>query len=76
MYQIYTQNVPNVLKMFQMAIKYINIFKSEALQNLPKLGFFGMKTNHPATLLLSRADLRNDSLMMAPRFAGSSRFSY
>jgi hypothetical protein len=33
-----------------MAIKYINIFQSKALQNLPKLGFFGLKTNHLATL--------------------------
>jgi hypothetical protein len=29
--------------MFQMAIKYINIFQSEALQNLPKLGFLVWK---------------------------------
>jgi hypothetical protein len=34
-----TQNVPNVLKIFQMAIKYINIFLSKALKNLPKLVF-------------------------------------
>jgi hypothetical protein len=37
------QNVPNghkiYLKIFQMAIKYINIFQSSALKNLPKLGF-------------------------------------
>jgi hypothetical protein len=34
-----TQNVPNGHKLSQMAIKYVNIFHSEALQNLPKLGF-------------------------------------
>jgi hypothetical protein len=33
-----------------MAIKYTNIFQSKALQNLPKLGFFGLKTNRLATL--------------------------
>jgi hypothetical protein len=34
-----------------MAIKYINIFQSKALKNLPKLGLLGLKTNHLATLL-------------------------
>jgi hypothetical protein len=40
------QNVPNVhkisrmsLKIFQRPIKYINIFQSMALKNIPKLGF-------------------------------------
>jgi hypothetical protein len=33
-----------------MAIKYIYIFQSKAVQNLPKLGFFGLKTNHLETL--------------------------
>jgi hypothetical protein len=33
------KNVPNEHKIFQMAIKYINIFQSKALENLPKLGF-------------------------------------
>jgi hypothetical protein len=32
-------NFSNALKIFQMAIKYINNFQSEALKNLPKLGF-------------------------------------
>jgi hypothetical protein len=31
--------IPNVLKILEMVIKYINIFQSKALQNLPKLGF-------------------------------------
>jgi hypothetical protein len=35
-----------------MSIKSINIFQSKAPQNLPKLGFFGLKTNHLATLRL------------------------
>jgi hypothetical protein len=30
--------MPNVRKIFQMAIKYINILQSKALKNLPKLG--------------------------------------
>jgi hypothetical protein len=33
-----------------MVIKYTNVFHSKALQNLPKLGFFGLKINHLATL--------------------------
>jgi hypothetical protein len=35
-----------------MAIKYTNIYHSKALQNLPKFGIFGLKTNHLATLFL------------------------
>jgi hypothetical protein len=31
-------NTPNYRKMFQMAIKYTNIFHSKALQNIPKSG--------------------------------------
>jgi hypothetical protein len=45
-----TQNVPNghkisqmSVKTFQMAIKYISISQSRALQNLPKLGFLVLK---------------------------------
>jgi hypothetical protein len=33
------QGIPNVRKIFQMAMKYINIFPSKVLQNLPKLVF-------------------------------------
>jgi hypothetical protein len=32
-------DIPNGHEIFQMAIKYINIFQSKALQNLPKFGF-------------------------------------
>jgi hypothetical protein len=45
MYQMVTnctkwlQNIPNLHKIVKMAIKYINIFQSKALPNLPKLGF-------------------------------------
>jgi hypothetical protein len=45
MYQLNTKctkwlkNIPNVCKIFQMGIKYIKIFQSKALQNLPGLGF-------------------------------------
>jgi hypothetical protein len=35
----WSKSIPNVRKIFQMAIKYINIFQFKALQNLPKLGF-------------------------------------
>jgi hypothetical protein len=37
--------------MDQVSIKYTNIFRCKALQNLPKFGFFGLKTNHLATLV-------------------------
>jgi hypothetical protein len=35
----WSQNIPNVYKILQIAIEYINIFQSKALLNLPKLGF-------------------------------------
>jgi hypothetical protein len=37
-----------------MALNYINIFQSKTLQNLPQVGFFGLKINHLATLLTTR----------------------
>jgi hypothetical protein len=33
-----------------MVIKYARIFHCKTLQNLPKIGIFGLKTNHLATL--------------------------
>jgi hypothetical protein len=33
-----------------MAMEYTNLFHSEALQNLPKFGIFGLKIYHLATL--------------------------
>jgi hypothetical protein len=45
MYQISTKctkwskNITNVLEMFKMARKYINILQPKLLQDLPKLGF-------------------------------------
>jgi hypothetical protein len=38
-YQIATK-LPNGLNIFQMVIKYTNLFHSKALQNLPKLDFW------------------------------------
>jgi hypothetical protein len=35
-YNKWSKNIPNVRKIFQMAIKYINLFPSEVLQNFPK----------------------------------------
>jgi hypothetical protein len=46
-------NIPNVCTIFQMAIKYINIFQSKALQNLPKLVLLVLERNHLATLVAS-----------------------
>jgi hypothetical protein len=40
---------PKGHKTFQTDVKYINIFQSKALQNLPKIGIFGLKSNHLAT---------------------------
>jgi hypothetical protein len=46
--------MPNGHKIFQMIIKYNNIFHSKALQDLPKLFFFGLKTTlNPNTLTFS-----------------------
>jgi hypothetical protein len=42
------------VKVFQMVIKYTNIFHSKALRIFTKFGIFGLKTNH-----LSRLQLRN-----------------
>jgi hypothetical protein len=41
-----------------MTIKYINIFQSEALTIFPKIGIFGLKTNHLATLLWIATDVK------------------
>jgi hypothetical protein len=39
--------------MDQVFIKYTNIFHCKTLPNLPKLKFFGLKTNHLATQIES-----------------------
>jgi hypothetical protein len=36
-----------------MAQEYTNLFNSKALKNFPKLGFFGLKIYHLATLLFT-----------------------
>jgi hypothetical protein len=57
MYQMSTvccewpQNIPNIHKIFPTAIKYSKIFQSEAVKIFSKIGTFGLKTNHLATLL-------------------------
>jgi hypothetical protein len=56
MYQLNTkctkwsQSIPNVRKIFQMAIKYSSIFPSP---KFAQLGIFGLKINHLATLFLT-----------------------
>jgi hypothetical protein len=68
MYQMNTKctkwpyNIPNICKIFQIAIKYI-IFKPKDLQNLPKLGFFGLKRNHQATLVAALATFKQEYLV-------------
>jgi hypothetical protein len=39
-----------------MAIIYINIFQFQALRNFTKIGIFGLKRNHLATLLSGEAE--------------------
>jgi hypothetical protein len=41
-----------------MAIKYINLFQSKALELLTQIGIFGLKINHLATLLAEARRLR------------------
>jgi hypothetical protein len=43
--------IPNGHKTFQMVSKSTNIYPSKALQNLPRFVIFGLKTNHPSTLV-------------------------
>jgi hypothetical protein len=43
--------MPNGPKIDQMVLKYTNIFHCKTLQNVPKIGIFGLKTWHLATLL-------------------------
>jgi hypothetical protein len=48
-YQLNTK-LPNGCNIFQKAIKCTNIFQSKSLPNLPKMGIFGLKMYHLATL--------------------------
>jgi cytochrome b561 len=41
----WTQSIPNGRKMLQMTIEFTNIFYSKTHQNLPKFGFWVLKTN-------------------------------
>jgi hypothetical protein len=49
-YQIEVKNTPNGPKSTQMAITFTQIFQSKAYKNNPKLGFYGLKIFHLATL--------------------------
>jgi hypothetical protein len=44
-----------------MAIKYINIFQSKAIQKCTQIGIFGLKINHLATLAVSTKIAKNIS---------------
>jgi hypothetical protein len=46
----WSQNIPNIHKIFQMAKKCISIFPPKALNFFSQIGIFGLKTNHLATL--------------------------
>jgi hypothetical protein len=46
------RNIPQRGKIYQMAMKYTNIFHCKTLENLPKLGLlFSKYTYHLATLV-------------------------
>jgi hypothetical protein len=49
--------IPNghKLPVYQTAVKYTKIFHSKTLLNIPKLGFFGLKINHLATLITTES---------------------
>jgi hypothetical protein len=51
--QIYQMaiNIRNGIKRDPMETKFTNIFQCKTLQNLPKIGIFGLKIYHLATLL-------------------------
>jgi hypothetical protein len=62
-------------EIFRHTLKYTNIFNSKALQNLPKLVFFGLKMCHLATLLCSVTiiwwkKLRTKQAAVMPKAAG------
>jgi hypothetical protein len=43
----------NGRKIFHTTIFHTTIFHSMAIKNLPKIGLFGLKINHLATLIVS-----------------------
>jgi hypothetical protein len=49
----WSQNIPNILKVFQMALKYINIYQSEALKFFPNWDFWfeNKPSGNPAYIL-------------------------
>jgi hypothetical protein len=53
-YTKWTKNIPNCGKIDQMVIKCTIIFYCKNLQNLPKIGIFGLKINHLGTLVPNR----------------------
>jgi hypothetical protein len=50
-YTKWPHNISNSSKIDQVVIEYPKIFRCKTLQNLPKFGIFGLKTNRLATLL-------------------------
>jgi hypothetical protein len=56
-------NIPNEHKTFQTASKHINMFSPiQCPPEYAKIGIFGMKINHLATLVRLLKHNRNDSL--------------
>jgi hypothetical protein len=49
----WSQSISKACKIFQMVIKYINIFQSKALQNLPQLEFENIPFGNPGPSTLS-----------------------
>jgi hypothetical protein len=50
-YTKWPHNIPNDRKIFQMIIKFTNIFHSKAIQKYTHIGILGMKIYHLATLM-------------------------
>jgi hypothetical protein len=45
------KNAPNGLQIYQMVIKFTNIFHCKALQKFTQIGIFGLEIYHLATLI-------------------------
>jgi hypothetical protein len=69
-YTKWPQHIPSGRKIDQMDIKFTNIFHCKTIKNLPKIGIFGLKIWHLATLAKSPTS----DLHMKPRRKGFSHF--
>jgi hypothetical protein len=66
-------SIPNVYKIFQMAVIYINLFQSKALPEFTQIGIFGYKINHLATLV---GLARSEPFFPRKKFPGTGRVQF